>query len=95
VHCSVGISGVAPRPLMKAGPCAKSVTNAMFLAQLGLASSEKQTPQINENAEEENWLLEPLESSGTRPRQALCHGRSYEDPAWDADGLLRCTIQLH
>ena len=42
----------------------------MFFEPLGLALSEKQIPQVNENTEEENWLLEPLESVGTRPRQA-------------------------
>ena len=42
----------------------------MFFVRLGLALSEKQVPQVNENTEEKNWLLEPLESVGTRPRQA-------------------------
>jgi hypothetical protein len=42
----------------------------MFFGLLGLALSEKQIPQVNENTEEENWLLDPLESVGTRPRQA-------------------------
>jgi hypothetical protein len=48
----------------------KVCQNAMFFEPLGLALSEKQIPQVNENTEEENWLLEPLESVGTRPRQA-------------------------
>jgi hypothetical protein len=42
----------------------------MFFEPLGLALSEKQIPQVNENTEEAKWLLEPLESVGTRPRQA-------------------------
>lgn len=42
---------------------------AMFFVLLGLALSEKQIPQVNENTEEVNWLLEPLESVGARPRQ--------------------------
>ncbi len=43
---------------------------AMFLGLLGLALSEKQIPQVNENTEESKSLLEPLESVGRRPRQA-------------------------
>ena len=44
--------------------------NAMFFGLLGLASSEKQIPQVDENTEESKSLLEPLESVGRRPRQA-------------------------
>jgi hypothetical protein len=44
--------------------------NAMFFGLLGLALSEKQIPQVNENTEESKSLLEPLESVGRRPRQA-------------------------
>ena len=39
-------------------------------ALLGLALSEKQIPQVDENTEESKSLLEPLESVGRRPRQA-------------------------
>ena len=44
--------------------------NAVFFGLLGLALSEKQIPQVNENTEEGKSLLEPLESVGRRPRQA-------------------------
>ena len=44
--------------------------NAKFFGLLGLALSEKQIPQVNENTEESKSLLEPLESVGRRPRQA-------------------------
>ena len=44
--------------------------NAMFFGPLGLALSEKQIPQVNENTEESKSRLEPLESVGRRPRQA-------------------------
>jgi hypothetical protein len=37
---------------------------------LGLASSEKQIPQVDENTEKAKWLLDALESVGRRPRQA-------------------------
>jgi hypothetical protein len=48
----------------------KVCQNAMFFGPLGLASSEKHIPQVDENTVEVNWLLEPLESVGRRPRQA-------------------------
>ena len=44
--------------------------NAMVLRLLGLALSEKQIPQVDENTEEEKELLEPLDPGVVRPRQA-------------------------
>ena len=41
--------------------------NAMVLSSLGLALSDKQVPQGNENREEERELLEPLEPGIVRP----------------------------
>jgi len=42
--------------LVEAGaiPLPKACQNAMFFDSLGLALSEKQIPQVNENPEEEN-----------------------------------------
>jgi hypothetical protein len=62
---------------------AKTVSKLLALEPLGLASSEKQVPQIVENTKKCGELLEPLEPDGMRPRQVryqaalrpdfLCH----------------------
>ncbi|MGH9739747.1 MAG: hypothetical protein ACRD4X_14350 [Candidatus Acidiferrales bacterium] len=53
-----------------ASPVPKVCQNAIFFGLLGLALSEKQSPQIIENTMKAKWQMEPLESVGTRPRQA-------------------------
>ena len=44
--------------------------NAMFFVRVGLALSEKQVPQVDENTGEARGLLELLEPGFVRPRQA-------------------------
>ncbi len=48
---------------------AKTVSKLLALEPLGLASSEKQIPQILENIKKSGELKEPLEPDGMRPRQ--------------------------
>ena len=50
--------------------CAKTVPECDLFELLGLALSEKQVPQVIERTEKAKWPMEPLESVGTRPRQA-------------------------
>jgi hypothetical protein len=47
----------------------KTVSKLGALERLGLASSEKQIPQIVENIKKCGELKEPLEPDGMRPRQ--------------------------
>ena len=47
----------------------KTVSKPGALERLGLASSEKQIPQITENIKKCGELREPLEPDGMRPRQ--------------------------
>jgi hypothetical protein len=49
----------------------------MFFVSLGLALSEKQVPQVDENTEEARGLLEPLKSDFVRPRQARCRSLRF------------------
>jgi hypothetical protein len=47
----------------------KTVPKLLALEPLGIASSEKQIPQIVENTKKCGELKDPLEGDGMRPRQ--------------------------
>jgi hypothetical protein len=49
----------------------KTVTKSPALGALGLASSEKQIPQVVENNESRNQRIERLEGNRLRVKQAL------------------------
>jgi hypothetical protein len=65
----------------------KVCQNPMFFDPLGLTSSEKRIPQVDENTERAKWLLDALESVATRPRQARYQAALRPDGVSDYTAL--------